>query len=151
MKALTHKLIDGFETYIPNLIDEKGIYPAPMLVQKPNEHYALHALDLTPDQCWQHFLTSTLDSEVTGAIFGLDRSTKPGQGTEFADVLTCVLYEPAAGLEYRVRDQFHFGVINYRHEPRIVRPIDWKNPHWNRVLRAELNAFMPPLVIRRKA
>lgn len=146
------KLVEHFEKYIASVIDKKGIWPHAMVVEKADGTMSMHALDLNPDQCWMHFINATtLDKAVSAAIMGLDRTTRPGQGTEFADVLTCVLYEPSPALEYRVRDQFRFGVINYQHEPRIVRPMDWNNEFWNRQLRAELSSFLPPLVIKRRA
>lgn len=142
-------VVESFESYIPNLIDNKGIHPAPMVVLLDEDRWELQALDLDFDQILQHFCTRIIDSEVAAAIVGIDRTTRPGQGTEFADVLTCILYERADSsiLEVRVRDQFRYGVINYQHKPRIVRPIDWDNSFWNEQLRRELFQFIPSLVI----
>jgi len=74
-------------------------------------------------------------------MLGLDRTTKPGQGTEFADVLTCVLWD-AQKDEFTAkewREWLKIGVINYQNEPRIVRPIDWDNEYWNGRFKEELD------------
>ena len=53
-------------------------------------------------------------------------------------------------LGFNVRDQYKFAVINYQHEPRIVRPTDYNNEFWNNQLRAELFQFIPALKLTRK-
>jgi hypothetical protein len=137
-------LIESFETYVRILINDKGIHPAPMATEV-GKFTELHSLDLPREQCWQYFFSKTLDARVTAAVFGLDRSTRPGQGTEFAGVLTCVSYVKAVEQiwGFRARDQFRFGVINYQHAPRIVRPIDWKNLFWIEQLRREFFHCLP--------
>lgn len=141
--------ISKFEDIVATSIDERGIYPAPMLVEYSDGGLDMMALALEPLQCYSTFALKVLDRTVKHAIFGLDRSTKENQGTEFADVLTCVAYHRNISPEVVVREQFAFGVINYQHEPRIIRPIDFKNAFWIAGMKKELFQFIPNARITR--
>jgi hypothetical protein len=144
-------IVERFEGLVAMSIEAAGIWPAPMLSEDDDGKLEVAALALPPEECFMQFCTKTLEPTVAASIFGLDRQTRPGQGTEFRDVLTCVLYERVGAdvTEYRTRDQFRFGVINYQHRPRIIRPMDWENAFWNLHLRGELFHYIPALVIKR--
>jgi hypothetical protein len=125
-------VVKAFHDMASISIDERGIYPLPMVAMLKGGAMEVSYLDLPPRDAMGTFVRKIVKREVDAIMFGLDRSTKPGQGTEFADVLTCALWgggewsEPG-GWRGRIR----VGVINYQHEPRIVRPIDWDNEFWN--------------------
>ncbi|MDB6174233.1 MAG: hypothetical protein JWL59_3544 [Chthoniobacteraceae bacterium] len=56
-------------------------------------------------------------------IFGWDRFSQDGQGTEFPDLLSVHHWRYGVG--------WRFGVINYQFEPLIIRPIEWDHPFWS--------------------
>lgn len=145
-------LVKQFHDFVTISIQKKGIYPFPMISVTDEDLVEMGSLALNTDECYMHFCTKTLNPKIRASIFGLDRTAHPGQGTEFADVLTCVLYERVAPdvMEYRVRQQFRVGVINYQHKPRIVRPMDWENAFWIKMVQRELFQFVPPMLITLK-
>lgn len=109
-------------------IDEKGVHPQIAVLRKDDDGLEIMALDMGAEEI-VHFLARRLAiGNVKELVFGLDRSTRPGQGTEFADVLTVQHWDGV---------QWHPSVINYQHEPRIVRPYDTNNTFWNDALRRE--------------
>lgn len=129
-------LVDKYWNFIASCIDEKGVYPHQAMALLPGDKYEVFAIDGSPDDVIKlvrkHFPRSL------EFIYGLDRSTRPGQGTEFADVLTCAHYTAGADEPWRV------GVINYQHEPRIVRPWDWNNQFWTEMVMKEVRAHIDP-------
>lgn len=108
-----------FWEMVAGSIDEEGVYPQQMITVEDGA-LCVHALCINPPQIMQ-LVKRKIAEGVEELIFGLDRTTKPGQGTEFADVLTCGHYKDG---------QWRVGVINYQHEPRIVRDWDWDNEFW---------------------
>jgi hypothetical protein len=72
---------------------------------------------------------------ATEIIFGVDRSTEEGQGTEFADALTCGHWVGDNGGQWRI------GVINYQYEPRILRDYDWDNAYWSQHMLEEIERY----------
>jgi hypothetical protein len=140
MKEETRKAVEAFEQFCSGAVDEKGIYPFPMVSILTDGTMEMAALAIPPKDAIEQFMRKIVKREAKAVIIGLDRMTKPGQGTEFADVLTCVLWE-AQKDEFgpgEWREWFKVGVINYQNEPRIVRPIDWENEFWDKAFRDEL-------------
>ncbi len=117
-------------------IDEAGLHPAPGLARFPDGRSEF-AMIVEPETAYQWFWRKIRKEEAREVIFGLDRYTEPNQGTEFADVITVVQWRafPASGIR--------IGVINYKPEPRIVRPIDWNNKFWDHKVVQELNNSDP--------
>ena len=134
-------LVESFERYIASCIDEEGIYPHPCLMLDEKGGLIAAALDLKPDQIFQYFWKSVTVDHCREIIFGLDRTTKTGQGTEFADVLTCCHWRE--DLDANWARAFRIGVINYQYEPRIVRSIDWGNGFWASLMGDEVRHFTP--------
>ena len=137
------KVVDAFEQWCSTAVDEKGIYPFPMIAITNDGTMEVSALAVSATEAIEHFMKKIVKREVKAIMFGLDRTTNPGQGTEFADVLTCALWE-ARKDEFgsgEWREWLTIGVVNYQNEPRIVRPIDWKNEFWNKKLKEELDGF----------
>lgn len=141
MKPETKKAVEMFEHYCSNAVDEKGIYPFPMVAIKMDGTIEMSALALPGTEAREQFLRKIVKREAKVVMFGIDRTTKPGQGTEFADVFTCALWE-ARKDEFgpgEWREWIRIGVINYQNDPRVVRPIDWENEFWNKRFKAELD------------
>jgi len=140
MRDDTKKAVEAFEQFCAGAVEEKGIYPFPMVAITNDGTMEMSALALAPMEAIEQFMRKIVKREVKAIIIGLDRTTRPGQGTEFADVLTCALWE-AQKDEFgpgEWREWIKIGVINYQVEPRIVRPMDWENEYWDKTVKAEL-------------
>lgn len=140
------ELIDAFETYVSKSIDEKGVYPLPMISVEMDDKITFNMLAVDAPEAVRLFAQKICCECAKEVILGLDRTTKEGQGTEFADVLTCYYWkdqgESKPGNNWS--KWFNVGVINYQHEPRIVRPLDWGNKFWNEVGIKEIKSFLLP-------
>lgn len=123
------EFLDSFHTYVSELIDEAGVYPFPGIsrFQDCKEIAAITDAELA-----FRWFFKQIAKGASECVVALDRTTKAGQGTEFDDVLTCLYWDGAS---------IHSGVINYQHEPRIVRPTDWENPFWNFTMAKEIRQF----------
>jgi hypothetical protein len=73
---------------VSGAIDDEGIYPHHMIIIDKDDKIIFCALDLDFKTVLIHAFKAILD-DCKELIFGIDRNTKEGQGTEFADVLTC--------------------------------------------------------------
>jgi hypothetical protein len=135
-------LVEEFERMSALAIDDNGIYPHNGMVVDKDDKLCLCALDLKPAEVFQWLWQQVTVESAKEVIFGLDRSTKPGQGTEFDDVLTCCHWRE--DLADKWNRAYRIGVINYQIEPRIVRPIDWDNEFWKKQMGAEVRQFTPP-------
>jgi hypothetical protein len=142
------EIIDMFEKYIATSIDEKGIYPNPMISLDLDGKITVAALALNAEPSIQEFMNQICFKSSREAILGLDRITREGQGTEFGDVLTCFYWKDRSAEDLPEAEKswdkwFKVGVINYQHEPRIVRPIDWNNKFWSERLAIEIKSLKP--------
>ena len=142
-------LVNDFEQMIKIVIDEKGVYPQQGIVLTFDDKLEINALALKPDQIFNWFWDNVCNKSAKEVIFGLDRSTKEGQGTEFADVLTCCHWsEKFIESEGTWGSAFRIGVINYQNAPRIVRPMDWNNEFWKKTMSEELEYYKRQFVVR---
>ncbi|MCA1909221.1 MAG: hypothetical protein LDL39_12760 [Magnetospirillum sp.] len=132
-------LPDTFHKMIAGAVGIDGIFPHQALILT-DAGLQVFALDLSHGQVMRLMMLRARESVSQELIFGLDRSTRPDQGTEFADVLPAAWYR--RGLGWKV------GVINYRPDPLLVRPWDWDNSFWTAAINAELlQAGAPDLLI----
>lgn len=122
-------LIKTFEDFVGGIISEEGINPA-VGFARTGDKKEVCALALPPDEIYEWFWTKICCEFVNEIVFGLDRTTMEGQGTEFADVFT-VIHWTDDYKEGKWARSFRIGALNYQHEPRIVRPIDWDNEFWS--------------------
>ncbi len=147
------EIVKQFEGYVAKLIDAKGIFPYPMVALEHDDKLSMSALALDPTATIKQFLHLICNMNAKEVIMGLDRSTRENQGTEFADVLTCYYWKDRSEEKDLPEAQktwdkwFKFGVINYQHDPREVRPMDWNNAFWNEKLAGDINALKPPMRI----
>ena len=134
-------LVERFHELVSASIDQTGVYPAPgMAIDKDGK--LRFASIMEPHTAYQWFWDQVANKEAQEVIIGLDRSTKDGQGTEFADVLTCAHWKE--GLDGKAwHAAFRIGVINYQNEPRIVREFDFDNEFWSKQVTEELLAVRP--------
>lgn len=114
-------ILEAFYEISSKMIDENGIYPHQAIFIDSEDKISMCALVVPPMAVINWALTQIKTAKEL--VFGLDCTAKPGQGTEFADVLVVFHWE-------RSFPTFQIGVINYQNEPRIVRTIDWENQFW---------------------
>jgi hypothetical protein len=135
-RALAHEFFD----WLSKTIDEDGMTMPYGLIKDSSGGLVVMAMDLEPAQVYLAMFAKAAEAKATEAIFGLDRYTKPGQGTKYADVI--------AG-HYFDGDQWHPFIIEYRPTPRIVEPIDWNNEFWNQALSREMASAALSVLDRR--
>lgn len=151
MSETVHKTLpEHYHGLVSTLIDKDGIYPHSAAAVSEDGGLSVMALDMDihgwTQQFWDH--VQGLRSEAREVIFGLDMRTAPNQGTEFADALVFVYWVQDPVKKLADPSCFKVGVINYQHEPRIVRPIDWNNSHWTHWMMSWLQKTRPPFLIR---
>jgi len=111
-----------YQRLIGSSIDANGVYPHHCLWRK-NGKVSMAALALPrPRQVLATVVLTMIQELPDELIYGLDRFCLPGQGTTLRD---CI-----AGAHY-CGDKWRPFVIEYQHEPRIVKPIAWDNEFWN--------------------
>jgi hypothetical protein len=127
---------------IARLINEKGVFPHQMLVEDKDGKLGFMALALDqPSQVMNHMLQVLVKEKPRQLMYGMDRYCKPGQGTTLND---CI------GGAYWNGEAWRVFVIEYQHEPRIVKPIDWHNDWWKKSIREELTVFLDLALGQRK-
>ncbi len=122
-------LIDMFHGLVSASIDETGVFPHVGIVRR-SDHNQILALAVDPEIVIRLAIKHSQESTVDAVIVGLDRFTRPGQGTELGDVITAYCWDRESG--------WRCGIIEYQHAPRIVRPWDWANALWAGVMAREL-------------
>ncbi len=127
-------LANDYYDLIVGSIDEKGVYPHQMLVLQKNGKVGVYALALTePHQVLNTMMKVLVDEKPAQLIFGMDRFTKPGQGTTLSDCVAGAFWNG---------DAWRVFVIEYQNEPRIVKPMDWDNEFWKKSVKDEIMDFM---------
>lgn len=135
-----------FHEYVDGVIDEKGVYPFPGMALRQDGKLEIAAIT-DGNLAYRWFWEQITQHNAAEVIFGLDRTTKPDQGTEFNDVLTCCHWRD--GLDGNPwQTSFRIGVIDYQHEPRIVRPWNWTNEFWLERMGTEIKNCRPGFRVR---
>ena len=136
-------LVAKFHEYVSQTIDEDGIYPFPgMSINKDGKMKIAALRDSIAAFDW--FWNQITIEQSKECIFGFDRFTNDGQGTEFSDVLPCVHW--SEGMDGKGWDtSFRIGVINYQPEPRIVRDFDFSNEYWTSEMTSEVLSYRPKM------
>ena len=143
--AMREPLIETYFHAIERAIDEKGVYPHQGLLRK-GEGLEVHALALDFPELVRHFWDQLGESDEV--IYGVDMTTRPGQGTRYADALVVVHWTRDRDKKLADLSCVKVGVINYQHEPRIVDPIDWDNSYWDGWVRGVFPKYRPSLLVR---
>jgi hypothetical protein len=125
-----------FHFMVSQAIDADGIYPHPAAVLDHQGGVSVMSLALPPTDTLRTVVRAAFATNTSELIFGMDRVTQPGQGTEFKDVFAAAWFRKGQG--------WKVGVINYQHAPRIVRPWDWDNAFWISAVTSELMQFGAP-------
>lgn len=125
-------LPDQFHDWISAAIDADGVSQQGLIVDG-DDRLIVFALHVPVPQAYQIMVAQFQALRGKEAIFGVDRFTKPDQGTTLGDLV--------AG-HHLTRAGTRPFIIEYQHDPRIVKPICWDNPFWNAGLNAELLGFL---------
>ena len=125
-------LVQHYEKSLPIWIKKQGFPTQPMLALHHDGKMSMASLMIAQEDVFHAVITKfMIDLTIKELIFGIDRYTKPSQGTKYKDVLTVFWWQGE-----RMNDHYgwEFGVVNYRPPPRtIIEPIDWHNAFWNHV------------------
>lgn len=122
-----------YHNHIGICIGQGGVYPHVMMVEDPQNKLGVFALDLKPEQVMKKAVDTLIKEKPKQLMFGLDRYSKPNQGTTLGDLI--------GGL-YWNGDGWRPFIIEYQDEPRIVKPLDWDNPYWKESLKREFLGFL---------
>lgn len=136
-------LVEMYHDLIKNSINDEGIFPFPALVRKSDDSISMLALAVPPQNAYQIIIQQYYNADDNSEIiYGLDRVTKPNQGTEFNDCFTGAWMVDGIWYPY---------VINYQIDPLLVRPYDWANDFWVGIITRELSSSgINPDKIRRR-
>lgn len=147
----TVDLPKSMHDFVVSAIGEKGIeIPHALLLNRKGELTMMALMLDEPTQAYAAVLNTILKDDAVEAIFGLDRFTKPGQGTKYQDVFGGHYYKRDLNSDKSIFDPGFFKpfIIEYQIEPRIVDPIVWDNPFWNQGLKGELESMMAHMRIK---
>jgi hypothetical protein len=127
---MTTDLIDNFYNLCVSTVQPEG-FPLQHAMALDNDNgVTVYALDLNPTQIYLTMLQQRLERDPTEMVFALDRFAGANQGTTLGDLL--------AGHYYKKGDGWTPFIIEYRYEPRLIKPINWGNLFWNNMLRDEM-------------
>ena len=122
-------LPDRYRDHLQVCIDERGIGLPHALVLDHAGTLTMIALDVSPDEIYRVMLRRWR-AGAKEMIFALDRFATEGQGTTLGDLV--------AGHYFVSGEAPRPFVIEYQHEPRVLKAVEWNNPHWNAALTREL-------------
>jgi len=135
-----------YEGMISTAIDEEGVYPHQSLFREKCGKIDVVVIVGPPRDAINQFWNRLGSYEEV--CFGLDMTTRPGQGTKYADALVFVHWQREADKKLMDPSCFKVGVINYQHEPRKVDPIDWDNEFWQEEFLKILATARPEFLVR---
>lgn len=141
---LFHGLVEGF-------IDESGLAISHGIAITNDGKVEIAVLAVPPEHCYKWLLcTAASRVDIVEIMFGIDRYTKPAQGSEFADVVTGVHWTRIG----EKKGTFRSFVIDYQFgPPKIVRPVNYDNAFWNEIIKNEFqhiaNSLMSAAAKRR--
>ena len=120
-------LVDDFFKYVASLINDDQIYPHPCWAKTLDGSIKVMALAMSPGRAYQAIRAAS--KRCDELIFGFDR--RSGQST---------LSDALVGAHWlRQTDEWRVFVMEYQHDPRIVKAINWSNAYWTLLVRDELS------------
>lgn len=127
-------LLKAYYVHISHSIDEKGVYPHQMMCEDGDGKLGVYALMLNkPEEVLRAVLKALMEHKPKQLIYGMDRYCKPGQGTTLGDCIAGGYWNGEAWRPY---------IIEYQHEPRIIKPMDFDNAFWKRSVKAEWTDYL---------
>lgn len=131
-------LLTTWHEHLSTSIDVEGFEVPHAFALDAEQKLTIFALALPCGDGYRLMTSQWESKKYQELVFALDRYALPGQGTQLNDLL--------AGWHFTFEGPRPF-IVEYRYEPREIRPIDWGNAHWNAALERELvSAFYPGLV-----
>ena len=122
-------LTEIYHSAISAFIDSKGVYPHKAIGLSHDNKIDMMAFMVRPEQVLELVAKAIRSKQYRELIWSMDRSCSAGQGTTLGD---CV-----AGY-YWDGENYKPFIIEYQHDPRILKDIQWDNPAWNEMLKNDL-------------
>ena len=131
------KFIQSYMGIVKSSVDKEGIFPHIVISKTDKEKLVIGYIDMNDmKDVWRQLMKfwkqPTDSGKVVEMIFGVDRTTKPGQGTLYDDCLPFIYVNRSNGSTTKLK----IGVINYdvkrigtKIDP-VDEKIDWDNPLW---------------------
>lgn len=118
-------LIQIYCDYVKDNIDEKGVFPTPMMA-RTSGRVEFYAMMVVGAAIINKAFVNCARPEIVEQIVGLDSYTAPDQGTTFDSAV--ILFYLRRGEPTRI------GVLEYswNEGQPIAKPIDWDNAFWNK-------------------
>lgn len=114
-------------------IDSKGVYPHQAIVKHSDGKLSMMSLAVSqPQEAMMSVFSQWIREETAEVIYALDRVAKPGQDTTLGDLVAGGWWDGTKWKPF---------IIEYQHEPRIVKEINWENEFWNAALTKEFGYF----------
>lgn len=114
---------DYFDT-IKRAAECGDVWPLPLLLEMKDGSTQLHAVALSTGVAIDHAAVE-LTKGPTAFAFGVDRFTRPEQGTELGNVFTFVVFFAASGVQYWLME-YEEGEVR---DPRPVHQGDFWYSH----------------------
>jgi hypothetical protein len=115
--------------YLEQAVDlarEGDVYPQPAIVVADDGGIEMFAIADHGGVVLETMRTRYRKGGVAGFAFGMDRTTKPGQGTARSSVVTwAVVYG----------DEVHVGIVDYDAGETVEAPSEEASPLWNERMR----------------
>jgi hypothetical protein len=115
-------------------IDTDGLRPLPAYWLDRGGRLAMAALLLKPGQIIDLAWDRVRRRGDRAMAWALDRHARPGQGTTLDSLLTIADWS---------RGSWRIGVLEYQHEPRVIKPVRWDNDYWRMQAGLEIAARQP--------
>lgn len=132
------EMMDMYRSLIANTIStEEGgkatCWPHQITAIDQEDKKYLFAIAGGADDAVDKVITIFKGMKPKQMIYSLDRNGKPDQGTVLPDLVAgCHWYD----------GKWHPFIIEYQAEPLTVRPVEYGNEFWSRVLMIEVNQWM---------
>jgi len=122
-------LVQQYHDVIAASIDRDGVWPHQCLDRRAGV-LSMSAIALRdPQQVYQVLRARVFSERPDELVYGLDRFCRPGQGTTLGDCIAGAYWGGAGWNPF---------IIEYQHEPRIVKPVFFGNATWNDFITREL-------------
>ena len=130
LKEIFYKIVEP-------LIDEDGRPNICVYLDRDNKLLVDSMSGLDYRQILRHIVTRRVEGALE-LLFGVDRTTAEGQGTEFSEVYTCGYWKWGQFGKLSENGTWEIGVINYSSNLKIVREWDWHNEFWKKQMGDEI-------------
>lgn len=136
-KELT--FLEKFLTYVPNTIDEEGLFPFPGWLITDKDEMTITSLAVGPEEAYLSILSLAVKMNAREFVFGIDRYNKEGQGVDmrFKSVFTAIHFN-------RGNDMPTIAILPYNSNEDYGQ-WDYNNVWWKNAIHHELTKIFKKL------